>query len=243
VSPSHIRVEAFRFCRVLAWPFIFGMFSFREFFVIRLPRMVFTVPVYDVPSECELSLSLSLTNSCSALSLSLCLCCLLIFAQLCLFACLVVCVLIDEAEREVVAGGEKEVEAAVENIAVFLGRGVATNYASGCEDSSSSDVGSEEATSAHVSSDESSCTYYFGASTITLSRIHEMVEKGYFAEGEACAAREDTTPEPGDDEAVIFEDFFSHGFAYASARYAHRHSIEVPGSAASVNAQRHGVTV
>jgi hypothetical protein len=38
-----------------------------------------------------------------------------------------------------------------------------------------------------------------------------MAEKGYFAEGEARAVGEETTPEPQEDEAVVFEDFFIAG--------------------------------
>jgi hypothetical protein len=38
---------------------------------------------------------------------------------------------------------------------------------------------------ANAAGDESSHTYCFGASRITLSRICDMVEKGYFPEGEA----------------------------------------------------------
>jgi hypothetical protein len=36
-----------------------------------------------------------------------------------------------------------------------------------------------------ASNDENSWTYYFGLSTITVGKIKEMVEKGYFKEGEA----------------------------------------------------------
>jgi hypothetical protein len=59
-----------------------------------------------------------------------------------------------------------------------------------------------------VFGDESSWMYCFGASTTTLDRIREMVEKGYFSDGEAWAPREKTTSELNDDEAVVFEDFF-----------------------------------
>jgi hypothetical protein len=62
-----------------------------------------------------------------------------------------------------------------------------------------SEAGSEEAVDAHASSDESSGMYCFGASMITLGRIHEMENKCYFAEGDAHAPGEETTPEPGDD--------------------------------------------
>jgi hypothetical protein len=81
--------------------------------------------------------------------------------------------LIDRAKREVVAGGEKEVEASVENFREVVDHGDATDYASGRENS-----GLSKATYAHSSDDESSCTYCFGASTITLDQIREMAEKG-----------------------------------------------------------------
>jgi hypothetical protein len=48
----------------------------------------------------------------------------------------------------------------------------------------------------NASRDEISLTYFFGASTITLGRIWEMAEKGYFAEGEARAMGEETTLQP-----------------------------------------------
>jgi hypothetical protein len=97
------------------------------------------------------------------------------------------------------------------NVAEIVGHGGAPEYASSNEDSSSSEAGLEEAGNAHASCDKSSCTYCFGASTITLGRIRKMAEKCYFAEGEACAAGEETTPKPMDDEVVIFEDFFIVG--------------------------------
>jgi hypothetical protein len=43
----------------------------------------------------------------------------------------------------------------------------------------------DESVNEGASGNENSRTYSFGASTITLSRIKEMVEKGYFANGEA----------------------------------------------------------
>jgi hypothetical protein len=36
--------------------------------------------------------------------------------------------------------------------------------------------------------------------------------KCYFVEREACAAEEETTPEPTDDKVEVFEDFFIVGF-------------------------------
>jgi hypothetical protein len=45
--------------------------------------------------------------------------------------------------------------------------------------------GTEDSMDGGASDDENSQTYYFGASTITLSKINKMVEMGYFVEGEA----------------------------------------------------------
>jgi hypothetical protein len=59
--------------------------------------------------------------------------------------------------------------------------------------------------------DKNSRTYYFGSSTITIGNITEMVEKGYFAKGEACAPGAKTVPNPNNDEAIVFEDFFIAG--------------------------------
>jgi hypothetical protein len=58
---------------------------------------------------------------------------------------------------------------------------------------------------------ENSQTYNFGASTITLGRIKEMVERGYFADGEARAPRAEAVSEPEDDEAIVYVDFFVAG--------------------------------
>jgi hypothetical protein len=58
---------------------------------------------------------------------------------------------------------------------------------------------------------ENSRTYNFLASTITLGCIKEMVDKEYFVDGEARVPRAEAVPEPDDDEAVIYEDFFVAG--------------------------------
>jgi hypothetical protein len=57
--------------------------------------------------------------------------------------------------------------------------------------------------------DEGSHTwsYYFGLSTITVSRIREMIDRGYFAEGMGHVPGEETVPEPVADELVIFRSF------------------------------------
>jgi hypothetical protein len=51
-------------------------------------------------------------------------------------------------------------------------------------------------------------TYYFRSSTITVSKIKEMEEKGYFTEDEAHAHGAEIVPEPNNDEAVVYEGFF-----------------------------------
>jgi hypothetical protein len=66
-------------------------------------------------------------------------------------------------------------------------------------------------TSVGTSDDENSQTYYFGPSTITRGKIKEMVEKGYFAEGEAYEPRAEMIPEPDNDEAIVYKDLFVTG--------------------------------
>jgi hypothetical protein len=60
-------------------------------------------------------------------------------------------------------------------------------------------------------SDDENSQHYFGSSTITICKIKEMVEKGYFMEGEAHAPGTEMVPEPDSNEAVVYEDFFVAG--------------------------------
>jgi hypothetical protein len=53
--------------------------------------------------------------------------------------------------------------------------------------------------------------YFFGPSTVTVSRIHGMIDHGYFAKGMDRVPAEEVVPEPQPDEAVVFEEFFSAG--------------------------------
>jgi hypothetical protein len=55
---------------------------------------------------------------------------------------------------------------------------------------------------------ENSWTYYFRSSTITVSKMIVMVEKGYFLEDGACAPGVKTVLEPDNNEAVVYEDLF-----------------------------------
>jgi hypothetical protein len=83
--------------------------------------------------------------------------------------------------------------------------------ASGDEGCASSRGRTDDSIDEKASNDENSWTYNFGASTITLSRIKEMTEKGYFADGEARAPRAETVPELEEGEAIVYEDFLVAG--------------------------------
>jgi hypothetical protein len=54
-------------------------------------------------------------------------------------------------------------------------------------------------------------TCYFGSSTIIVSKIKEIEEKGYFTEDEDRAPEVETMLEPNNYEAVVYEDFFVAG--------------------------------
>jgi hypothetical protein len=58
-------------------------------------------------------------------------------------------------------------------------------------------------------------SYEFGASSVTVGRIHQMESLGYFTEGSVREPREEIVLEPNSDEDVIFEDFFCHGIVDA----------------------------
>jgi hypothetical protein len=74
-----------------------------------------------------------------------------------------------------------------------------------------SDAGSSS--NAEGDSDGGSCTrsYNFGPLMVTVCFIREMIKRGHFAKGGACAPREETVPEPENDEAIVFEEFFIAG--------------------------------
>jgi hypothetical protein len=83
------------------------------------------------------------------------------------------------------------------------------NHSSGNEQGS--DSASQDEESITVDASKASHNYCFGPSTITVSRIQEMTTLWYFGEGDAQVPREETVPEPTDDEAVVFEEFFATG--------------------------------
>jgi hypothetical protein len=59
-----------------------------------------------------------------------------------------------------------------------------------------------------VSDDENSHTCYFYSSTVTVGKIKEMIEKGYFAQVEARAPGVEMVLELDSDEDVVYEEFF-----------------------------------
>jgi hypothetical protein len=115
----------------------------------------------------------------------------------------------------------------------------------GCEvlSASGDKGGSDDSLDGGGSDNENSRTYNFRASTITLGHIKEMVDKGYFVDGEARAPRVEAMPELDDDGAVVYEDFFRCQFAHAFASCFTWHFVEVSGIAPPTYAQRDSASV
>jgi hypothetical protein len=57
---------------------------------------------------------------------------------------------------------------------------------------------------------------YFRSSTITVGKIKEMEQKGYFLEGVARIPGAETVPRLNGDEAVVYKDFFITGMCHRS---------------------------
>jgi hypothetical protein len=68
------------------------------------------------------------------------------------------------------------------------------------------EAGSPSAGNPTVDGDEGSRNYCFSPLTVTVSRIREMSALNYFVNGDTHEPGEETVPESGDDEVVIFED-------------------------------------
>jgi hypothetical protein len=92
--------------------------------------------------------------------------------------------LLEETEKEIAAKACGEIGTMVRDLTdVSYGEAPAV----GSEDEGAVSRGGGLVGSANddASGDECLCMYWFNASTITLGRIREMAEKGYFVEGEA----------------------------------------------------------
>jgi hypothetical protein len=71
------------------------------------------------------------------------------------------------------------------------------------------DVGSHSEVVDVIDKGSHSRSYFFGASIVKVSRIHKMIDGGYFAQGMGRKPGEETVPEPNPDEAVVLEEFFT----------------------------------
>jgi hypothetical protein len=74
-----------------------------------------------------------------------------------------------------------------------------------------SDAGSQSHAEGESDGGSHTRNCYFGPSTVTMSRIHEMMDQGYFVEGGARVPGEETIPELDSNKAIVFEDFFIAG--------------------------------
>jgi hypothetical protein len=72
-------------------------------------------------------------------------------------------------------------------------------------------LGGEDILSEGAPDDTKLRTCYFGSSTITVSKIKEMEERGYFPEDKARTLGAKTVQEPNGDETMVYEDFFIIG--------------------------------
>jgi hypothetical protein len=78
-------------------------------------------------------------------------------------------------------------------------------------DLSSDGTGSHDEESGDMDLCESEWSYDFGPSTITVGRIRQLESLGYFIEGSTCEPGEEVVLDPGDEEAIVFEEFLTAG--------------------------------
>jgi hypothetical protein len=91
--------------------------------------------------------------------------------------------------------------------------GTTTRSSFGDASNSGSDDGTDmqEGGSEAVDPRESSLSYVFGPSTITVGRIRQLASLGYFIEGATREPGEEIVSERIEDEAIVFEVFFIAG--------------------------------
>jgi hypothetical protein len=170
--------------------------------------MVSTAAIKTVggPLCCPPHLSLLRLSCRGTLTLTLLLYfCVLPFDDFCYFAeVMACCIPLDEA-----TAGMVEVEDMSEAIvAAELERAFGENLATSNVERRLAGSDGKDTPSKGGSGNENSQTYHFRSSTIIVGKIKEIVEKSYFPEGEARTSGTDTVPEPDDDEAIVYEDFF-----------------------------------
>jgi hypothetical protein len=119
------------------------------------------------------------------------------------------CSPLGETEKEMATMSVVEMKNVIE--VVPTGNGDRAPAASEDESHVSSGADSSDSMDEGASDNVNSQTYCFGASTITQGHIKGMVDKGYYVDGEVRVPKEQMIPEPNDDEAVVFKDFFVAG--------------------------------
>jgi hypothetical protein len=82
------------------------------------------------------------------------------------------------------------------------------HVASSDEGHVSSVGGTDDSVDEKASNNKNKWTNNFGASTISLGHIKEMVEKRYFAKGEARVPGVEIVSESDEDEAIVYKNFF-----------------------------------
>jgi hypothetical protein len=105
---------------------------------------------------------------------------------------------------EEVVGGEAEVPQSEVTVTDLSSREDTSDW-------SRDDTGDQDEESGTVNPHESSRSYDFGPSTITVGHIWQLEALGYLVEGSACKPEEEVIPKPVADEAVMFEESFSTG--------------------------------
>jgi hypothetical protein len=78
-------------------------------------------------------------------------------------------------------------------------------------DRSGEGTNAQDVESRTVDPRESTQSYDFGASTITVGRIWQLDALGYFSEGSAREPEEEVLSEPANDEAIVFRSFLQRG--------------------------------
>jgi hypothetical protein len=118
---------------------------------------------------------------------------------------------------EEVVGGEAEVP----QLEVTM-----TDSSSGenTSDRSRDDTGDQDKQSGAMYPNESSRSYDFGPSTMTVGCIRQLDALGYFVEGSTCEPTEEVILEPTIVEAIVLELFFCHRSSDAVAPNSDRHS-------------------
>jgi hypothetical protein len=84
-------------------------------------------------------------------------------------------------------------------------------FAERTESAQASDTSSHSRAGGYFDEGSHTHSYYFGPSTVTVCRIREMIDHGYFAKGSARVPGEETVLDPTGDEVVVFEEFLTTG--------------------------------